>query len=323
LNHYYTVESTKFGYFTMTGIKGESVPIIQTSSETPTQTPVVVVQEQPQEPIASIEEEAITQDPEVTSDDQQYTPVKKSPFGLIFIFLLGAFVLSATLGTGIIFRKEIKDILFAQKQANVQLLEDVQEKKILLLADKTQIRNLHDLAWALENISDEVFIRHVAPGRNDFSLWVKEALGDEQLSQYMASGNRQEMLHSINERIQVVDVQLKKEYFKMKYGIEPTQFESTMQVVRSWKKDGVTFPEMDKRLKMRKFSQEAIDDLIYGTVDEAEDFVIHPDDEASINIFLFDSFTQGTSLEEVRRKLLEQGWSRCVVEKKLKERFKK
>lgn len=62
-------------------------------------------------------------------------------------------------------------------------LADVPDDKRFWCHDGKVLKNLKELARALSNMTDETFYYHLGGGRNDFSKWVKEVVGDARLAE--------------------------------------------------------------------------------------------------------------------------------------------
>jgi len=61
-------------------------------------------------------------------------------------------------------------------------LGDVPDEKRFWCHDGTVIKNLKELRKAFDAMSDETFEYHLGGGRNDFSKWVREVVGDDKLA---------------------------------------------------------------------------------------------------------------------------------------------
>jgi len=71
----------------------------------------------------------------------------------------------------------------------------------------TSIKNLHELADALEIMDENTFKHHVTKGKNDFSNWVKDIIEDVELSKdLLKAKTRKKAFEAVNQRIE----QLKK-----------------------------------------------------------------------------------------------------------------
>lgn len=66
--------------------------------------------------------------------------------------------------------------------SNSKFLENVPDDKVFWLCDGRILRNLHELADALENMSNDVFEHHVNKEKNDFSSWINDVIGDKKLA---------------------------------------------------------------------------------------------------------------------------------------------
>jgi len=65
-------------------------------------------------------------------------------------------------------------------------LEDVPDDKRFWCHDGRLLKNLGELEKALSEMSDETFNYHSSEGRNDFSNWVRDVLGDDKLAKDLA-----------------------------------------------------------------------------------------------------------------------------------------
>ncbi|MBI2663838.1 hypothetical protein HYX10_00665 [Candidatus Woesearchaeota archaeon] len=63
--------------------------------------------------------------------------------------------------------------------------------KQFVLNDGRLLKNIKELADALEHMSDDVFKHHVAPGKNDFSIWVSEVLQENDLADDLTAVDNQ------------------------------------------------------------------------------------------------------------------------------------
>jgi hypothetical protein len=69
------------------------------------------------------------------------------------------------------------------KEEAKRRLGDVPDDKRFWCHDGKVIKNLKELRKALNDISDETFLYHSGGGRNDFSKWVREVVGDDKLAE--------------------------------------------------------------------------------------------------------------------------------------------
>jgi hypothetical protein len=75
----------------------------------------------------------------------------------------------------------------ATKKGTVgKILADVPEDKVFWCYGGETFKNLHDLASALERMSDEAFKHHVTEHKNDFSNWVMDVFGDTTLAKQLS-----------------------------------------------------------------------------------------------------------------------------------------
>lgn len=61
-------------------------------------------------------------------------------------------------------------------------LEDVLPGEVFRCHDGRVVKNLDELATSLREMSPQTYHYHVSRGRNDFSLWVTDVIGDVALS---------------------------------------------------------------------------------------------------------------------------------------------
>lgn len=59
------------------------------------------------------------------------------------------------------------------------------------VSDGTRLNNLHDLARALEFMSDATYKYHVNESKNDLSDWVDEVLGIKELAEQLKNAKNQ------------------------------------------------------------------------------------------------------------------------------------
>ena len=98
-----------------------------------------------------------------------------------------------------------------QKQAPSHTVEVIIKKKILgeapiehhfAVSDGRRLRNIIELADALETMSEEIFKHHVNEFKNDFSAWVKDVFYDHSLADDISNAkNRLEAQIAILRRL--------------------------------------------------------------------------------------------------------------------------
>jgi hypothetical protein len=72
-------------------------------------------------------------------------------------------------------------VKISKEEAN-RRLGDVPDDKRFWCHDGKIIKNLRELGKALDDMSDETFHYHSGEGRNDFSNWIRDVVGDEKLA---------------------------------------------------------------------------------------------------------------------------------------------
>ena len=73
-------------------------------------------------------------------------------------------------------------LLAMTKAVSKSCLSDVAADKVFRCHDGRVIKNLDELSVALREMSDDTFRYHVTADKNDFSKWVKDVIGDHELS---------------------------------------------------------------------------------------------------------------------------------------------
>ena len=95
----------------------------------------------------------------------------------------------------------------SRKDCAVRLLSDVKHPNHhFRVINGLELRNMCDLADALEVMDDQTFAYHVNDTRNDFAEWVKDILGDQHLAEKM------ENLESRDDYAKAANVRV--DYFK-------------------------------------------------------------------------------------------------------------
>ncbi len=64
-----------------------------------------------------------------------------------------------------------------------KVLGEAPEEHHFVVADGRKLKNIIELADALETMSEEIFRHHVNEARNDFSTWVKNVFYDHSLAE--------------------------------------------------------------------------------------------------------------------------------------------
>jgi len=73
-------------------------------------------------------------------------------------------------------------IVRISKEEASRRLGDVPDEKRFWCHDGKLIKNLGELEKALNDMSDETFHYHLGEGRNDFSNWIRDVVGDDKLA---------------------------------------------------------------------------------------------------------------------------------------------
>jgi hypothetical protein len=77
--------------------------------------------------------------------------------------------------------------LEAKKKKQIEKVEwKVPEDHVFWCHDGSIFGNMKDLANGLAAMDEEIYAYHVTPEKNDFSKWVNDVIGDEQLSSDLA-----------------------------------------------------------------------------------------------------------------------------------------
>jgi hypothetical protein len=83
-----------------------------------------------------------------------------------------------------------------------QMLADVPQEKQFWCSDGRAFKNLAELAAGLKQISEETFRYHFNKTKNDFSKWVGDVIGDEQLAKdLLKSKSRAQATQAVADRI--------------------------------------------------------------------------------------------------------------------------
>ncbi len=68
------------------------------------------------------------------------------------------------------------------KEQAQKFLPKVPEEYVFRCQDGRVLRDMNELAEALSTMADETFAYHANEAKNDFSNWVRDVIGDEELS---------------------------------------------------------------------------------------------------------------------------------------------
>ena len=74
-----------------------------------------------------------------------------------------------------------KIVKISKEEAN-RRLGDVTDEKRFWCQDGKVVKNLKELEKTLNDMRDETFHYHSGEGRNDFSSWIRDVVGDNKLA---------------------------------------------------------------------------------------------------------------------------------------------
>lgn len=97
-------------------------------------------------------------------------------------------------------------IVKISKEEAHKRLGDVPDEKRFWCHDGKVIKNLRELEEALNGMSDETFHYHSSEGRNDFSKWVREVVGDDKLARDLSKArSRTQASQALAKRISFLE----------------------------------------------------------------------------------------------------------------------
>jgi len=92
------------------------------------------------------------------------------------------------------------------KEEAKRYLRDVPDDKRFWCHDGKIIKNLRELRKVLIDISDETFHYHLGGGRNDFSKWIRDVVGDDKLAEdFSKTKSRMQASQAVAERISFLE----------------------------------------------------------------------------------------------------------------------
>jgi hypothetical protein len=92
------------------------------------------------------------------------------------------------------------------KEEAKRRLGDVPDDKRFWCHDGKTIKNLRELRKALNDMSDETFHYHSGEGRNDFSKWIRDVVGDNKLAEDLSkTGSRMQASQTVAQRISFLE----------------------------------------------------------------------------------------------------------------------
>jgi hypothetical protein len=92
------------------------------------------------------------------------------------------------------------------KEEAKRRLGDVPDDKRFWSHDGKIIKNLRELRKTLNDMSDGTFHYHLGEGRNDFSKWIREVVGDDKLAEDLSkTKSRMQASQAVAERISFLE----------------------------------------------------------------------------------------------------------------------
>lgn len=86
-----------------------------------------------------------------------------------------------------------------------KILADVPEEFVFWIHDDGIIKNLKELAEALNTMSDEIYSYHCNSEKKDFSNWVRDIIRDDRLAKELENcPNRYQAARAVQRRIAVL-----------------------------------------------------------------------------------------------------------------------
>ena len=83
-----------------------------------------------------------------------------------------------------------------------RMLSKVPANVSFWLCTNEQLRNLDELASALNRVTDEVFRYHVNRDKNDFEAWIRDVINDKELARDISRiKTRSTLVRKIHERV--------------------------------------------------------------------------------------------------------------------------
>ena len=91
------------------------------------------------------------------------------------------------------------------KQDARKMLGNVPEENVFRCCDGRILANMLELGVAFGSMSDEVFVFHANPAKNDFTNWVRDIIKDDKLaSDLLESIDQKQAANKVAERLVVL-----------------------------------------------------------------------------------------------------------------------
>jgi hypothetical protein len=92
------------------------------------------------------------------------------------------------------------------KEEAKRRLGNVPDDKRFWCHDGKIIKNLKELRKALNDMNDETFLYHLGGGRNDFSRWIRDVVGDDKLAEDLSkTKSRMQASQAVAQRISFLE----------------------------------------------------------------------------------------------------------------------
>lgn len=89
-----------------------------------------------------------------------------------------------------------------EKEEANRILAGVDGERCFWINNGPVLKNLDELYKALGEIKKEMFTHHVNDGKNDFSNWVRDVLGDQKLAEDITNAkSKREMASKVKQRM--------------------------------------------------------------------------------------------------------------------------
>ncbi|PIO04764.1 hypothetical protein COT47_07630 [Candidatus Woesearchaeota archaeon CG08_land_8_20_14_0_20_43_7] len=302
---YYQTSADSFSYYAIVAKKNieEKPVIVEKIVENKTNATIPKTEEKKEEPKKVVVAE--------TKERSFFT----SPIFFIILFTL--------ISTGVIGFFAVRKYLHTRLFEDDLAVSDVNPGQYLRLSGNHVIKNLYDLLETLQIMNSREFSKHVNEEKNEFADWVSSALRDNALGfELKLKKSQNEMLTTVENKITQLEKKQLVTVISKKYGMFPAKTKELTDFVFKSRESGVNNNQIIQKLISQKYAPEMVFDLVYGTYDDVEDITIHPEDEAMINQFIHEAAVDNQNPEQIKIELLDSGWPRFVVEKKIREQFK-